>query len=99
MKSIISMKRFIDDGVGLHNMSNRDLALWRKFLTKEVRKFGLNIKESDWNIAETPLDSVNFLDIRFWIDMDGKIQADLYIKPTDSRSYYSSHIFSRIVCT
>ena len=57
MRSIVSMKRFIDDGAGMRNISNRELGLWRKFLTKEL---GLNIKVSDWNIAETQLDSVTF---------------------------------------
>jgi len=48
---------------------------------------------------------VNFLDIQLWIDIDGKIQTDLYIKPTDSRSYLSfeschpNHMFAGIVYT
>ena len=48
---------------------------------------------------------MNFLDILFWIDENGKIQTDLYIKPTDARSYLSfdschpNHIFAGIVYT
>ena len=105
MRNIVSMKRFIDDDAGLHTMSNREFDLWRKYLTNEVRKFGLNIKESDWNIAETPFDAVNFLDIRYWVECQGNIQTDLYIKPTDSRSYLSyeschpNHMFAGIVYT
>ena len=81
MKKIISIKRFIDDGVGMHQMSNREFDVWRRNLAKEVNRYGLNIKDADWNIAESPVDSVNFLDILFWIDENRKIQTDLYIKP------------------
>ena len=104
MKNIVSIKRFIDDGAGMHQMSNREFDVWRRNLAKEVNKYGLNIKDSDWNIAESPVDSVNFLDILFWIE-NGKIQTDLYIKPTDSRSYLSfeschpNHMFAGIVYT
>ena len=105
MRSIVSIRRFIDDGAGIHFMSPREFSLWRKVLTDEVRKYGLNIKESEWNIAEISSDSVNFLDILFWIEENGKIQTDLYIKPTDSRSYLSfeschpNHMFAGIVYT
>ena len=34
MKNIISIKRFIDDGVRMHQMSNREYDVWRKNLTK-----------------------------------------------------------------
>ena len=105
MNNIVSIKRFIDDGVGIHYMSPREFSLWKNFLTDEVRKVGLNIKESDWNIAENSSDHVNFLDIQFWIDREGKIQTDLYVKPTDSRRYLSfeschpNHMFAGIVYT
>ena len=105
MNSIVSIKRFIDDGVGIHNLSSRQFSQWRNSLTEGVRKFGLNIKETDWKIAECSSNPVNFLDILFWIDNDGKIQTDLYVKPTDSRRYLSfeschpNHMFAGIVYT
>ena len=37
MKNIVSIKRFIDDGVGIHYQSSREFSLWRKLLTEEVQ--------------------------------------------------------------
>ena len=74
-------------------------------LTNNKLFIELNIRESDRNIAESPVDSVNCLDIRFWMDENGKIQTDLYIKPTDSRNYlayescHPNHMFAGIVYT
>ena len=105
MEKIISIKRFIDDGTGIHFMSNQEFDVWRTNLKNEVNKSGLNIKDTDWNIAESSSDTVNFLDLLIWIDDNNTIQTDLYIKPTDSRNYLSfeschpNHMFAGIVYT
>ena len=103
MKNVIDIKRYIDDGVGIHRMSSRAFSNWKKMVSSELKKFGLNIKDSDWNVPTEDQVSVNFLDISFWFDDNFTIQTDLYQKPTDSRRYlhYSSchpnYSFSGIV--
>ena len=52
-----------------------------------VKKYGLKIKDSDWNVPSEKHDAVNFLDINFWFDSDLHLQTDLYQKPTDARNY------------
>ena len=105
MRDVIDIKRYIDDGVGIHRMSQRAFINWRKSVSSGLKNFGLTIKESDWVVPTDEQTSINFLDIRFWFDDDFVLQTDLYQKPTDSRSYlhYSSchpnYLFSGIVYT
>ena len=87
MQNIISIKRFIDDGAGLHHMSKRNFLFWKKTVSAKVALFGLKIKETDWSEPENRHDPINFLDIQFLFDVNDSLQTDLYIKPTDSRSY------------
>ena len=60
-------------------------------------------QDIDESIVKDVGEYVPFLDIQFCFNKDGDLQTDLYIKPTDARSYlnYTSahpkHTFSRIV--
>ena len=102
MKNIFNIKRYIDDGVGIHSMTKRSFTSWRKTVSSRIQEFGLRIKDSDWNVPEENSDPVNFLDINFWFD-ENQLQTDLYRKPTDARQFlhYSSchpnNTFSSIV--
>ena len=87
MKGIISIRRYIDDGVGLHVMTRRQFDNWKTTISKRVASFGLKIKDTDWTVPQKHTDMVNFLDINFTFDNDGTLQTDLYRKPTDARCY------------
>ena len=103
MKGIVSMKRYIDDGIGVHILTRRWFNTWKNKVSAKVSEFGLKIKESDWDTPDDKFGSVNFLDIRFWFDRDRKLQTDLYQKPTDARNYldfrscHPSYTFSGVV--
>ena len=62
--------------------------------------FGLFIDECD--IKDNSC-FIPFLDIQFCMDSEGELQTDLYIKPTDSRSYlhfsstHPNHVYTGIV--
>ena len=92
MKDVVSIKRFIDDGIGIHTMTSRQFDLWKRSVSDGVSVFGLKIKDSDWSTPSEKFGMINFLDINFSFDKDNVLQTDLYVKPTDSRSYlnYSS---------
>ena len=75
MKNITDIKRYIDDGVGIHSMTKRSFASWRKTVSSRIQEFGLRIKDSDWNVREDS-EPVNFLDINFWFD-ENQLQTDL----------------------
>ena len=100
MVNIKESKRYIDDGAGFYIGSERSFKLWMKNVNEKLHPFGLSIDE--FIIKEVGV-FVPFLDIQFCFNIDRHLQTDLYIKPTDSRSYlhYSSahphHIFSGIV--
>ena len=90
MKDVLAIKRYIDDGVGVHTMTERSFGIWKNKISAEVYRFGrLTIKESDWSTPEVRWGPVNFLDIKFWFDRDQNLQTDLYKKPTDARHYLS----------
>ena len=104
MRGVIDIKRYIDDGIGVHYMTPRAFKWWKKTVSSKVNHpFGLTIKESDWNSPEIPNGSVNFLDVKFWFDKNNLVQTDLYQKPTDARHYlhfsscHPNHVFSGIV--
>ena len=87
MKDIIGIKRYIDDGVGVHTMSQRRFSGWKKLVSNKVTNYGMKIKATDWNEPADKHHPVNFLDIQFWFDERKSLQTDLYVKPTDSRSF------------
>ena len=93
MKDIVSIKRYIDDGIGIHTMTARQFDVWKLSISAKVLKFGnLKIKESDWSVPPDKFKMINFLDINFSFDETNTLQTDLYRKPTDARSFlnYSS---------
>ena len=69
-------------------------------VNENLNPYGLFIDESE--VKEVG-EFIPFLDIQFCFDTNGQLQTDLYVKPTDARSYlhYSSahprHTFSGIV--
>ena len=87
MKDIIDVKRFIDDGVGLHSMTKRSFSKWKGTVSDRVATYGLTIKESDWSEPDLKYGMINFLDINFSFDKNKDLQTDLYRKPTDARAY------------
>ena len=102
MKNIVALKRFIDDGVGIFLGSLEELKLWQDKVSNDLKLFGLKIKPTDWNTATSDNSKMNFLDISFWFE-NKTLQTDLYVKPTDSRSYlnfrssHPHHTFKGIV--
>ena len=63
MKNIVSMKRFIDDGVGLHCMNQNAFKKWKMEVSKRVSDKGLSIKKTDWSEPKEKHKMINFLDI------------------------------------
>ena len=100
MRNIISSKRYIDDGSGLFRGTKRMFSEWITQVNTEIGTYGLFIDE--YSISP-PGEYVSFLDINFCIDKYGHLQTDLYVKPTDARSYlyfgssHPNHVFSGIV--
>jgi hypothetical protein len=102
MENVYSIKRFIDDGAGIFQGSQRQFQSWKNNLTGALREYHLTIEDSAWQYAENG-DLVHFLDIKFGFDYNGDVITDLYRKETDARSYlhfsscHPNHIFSSIV--
>ena len=100
MNNVKELKRYIDDGGGFYVGSLRSFLMWMKKVNECLRPYGLFIDES---VIKEVGDFIPFLDILFCFDINGDLQTDLYVKPTDSRSYlhFSSahprHTFSGIV--
>ena len=100
MMNIKSTKRYIDDGAGAFMGTSEEFINWITLVNIRLSQFGLVIDE--YTIKQNG-EYVPFLDIQFCFDSDGALQTDLYIKPTDSRSYlnfssaHPNHIFSGIV--
>ena len=73
---------------------------WIAEINTKLLKYGLNIDES--TIA-APSEFVSFLDIQFCFSTDGNLETDLYVKPTDARTYlqygsaHPNHIYSGII--
>ena len=99
------IKRFVDDGVGLFSGSLNEFDSFCNNINIDLQKYGLNIKDDEWKISKEHNDPIHFLDIQIWFDEIGQLQTDLYIKPTDSRTYlnfnsaHPDHIFPGIVYT
>ena len=100
MNNVKEAKRYIDDGGGFYVGSQRSFVVWMNKVNENLSPYGLFIDEAE--IKEVGEYSP-FLDIQFCFDTDGDLQTDLYVKPTDARSYlhFSSahprHTFSGIV--
>ena len=87
MRDVIDIKRFIDDGTGLHIMSGRRFVVWKKQVSDKVAEYGLKIKVTDWMERPEKHGWVNSLDIQYSFDKNKALQTDLFRKPTYSRSY------------
>ena len=100
MKNIGSIKRYIDDGAGTWFGTKEEFHQWITKINEFLKKCGLHIDEY---FFAPPNSFVPFLDIQFCFTPLGKLEIDLYIKPTDSRSYlnfhsaHPNHVFSGIV--
>ena len=100
MSKMPCLKRYIDDGAGFYNGTKRQFGEFINTVNQRIGTVGLNIDEH--NIVD-PSNYVAFLDIQFTFDQEGSLQTDLYVKPTDSRSYlqygstHPNHVFSAIV--
>ena len=90
MKYIVRIKRYIDDGIGIHTMTT--FTVLKTTISKGVLTFGLKIKESDRSEPNENHDMINFLYIEFSFDKQNQLQTGLYKKPTDARCFlnYSS---------
>ena len=100
MKLVKHNKRYIDDGAGFFIGSIRLFNSWINSVNLALSPYGLLIDE--FQIKENG-SFVPFLDIMFCMDSNGSLQTDLYIKPTDSKSYlhfgsaHPNHVYSGIV--
>ena len=100
MKHVKHVKRYIDDGAGFFTGNERQFASWINAVNQALDLDGLCIDE--YNFEELGI-CVPFLDVLFCMDMNGMLFTDLYVKPTDSRSYlhfgsyHPNHVFSGIV--
>ena len=100
MANITALKRYIDDGNGFFSGTQAEFSEWIAEINTKLLKYGLNIDES--TIAE-PSEYGSFLDIQFCFSADGNLETDLYVKPTDARTYlkygsaHPNHIYSGII--
>ena len=100
MRYVNEIKRFIDDGVGFFYGTEEQFNDWLWHVNANIGLHGLIIDESNF---KNPFQFINFLDIQFCFDQTGRLQTDLYIKETDSRSYlnfssaHPNHLFSGTV--
>lgn len=100
MKRVRTVKRYIDDGAGFFNSTERKFNQWICSVNKALQPHGLLIDEYQYKENG---EYVAFLDIKFCFDEEGKLQTDLHVKETDSRSYlhfssaHPNHIYSGIV--
>ena len=76
--------KIMKDGAGLMVGTPEEFAHWLEKVNKNLKPFNLLIDES--SIGQTN-SFISFLDIQFCFDVKGDLQTDLYVKPTDSRSY------------
>ena len=100
MAKIPALKRYIDDGAGFFSGTKRQFAEWINQVNTLLSKHGLVIDEHE---ISDPNTFVAFLDIQFCFNKEGDLETDLYVKPTDSRSYLqygsslANHVYSGIV--
>ena len=74
-QDIVSVKRYIDDGIGIHTMTKRRFDCSKNKISSGVSQYGLKIKESDWLVPSNRDDPINFLDINIWFDKDCALQT------------------------
>ena len=84
MVDILSIRRFIDDGGGLHVGEEVQFYHWLDEVNRVIGLLGLHIDESSYRKNS---EYTNLLDIQYCFDAAGLLQTDLYTKETDSRSY------------
>jgi hypothetical protein len=100
MINIKELMRYIDDGAGFYIGSERSFKIWMNAVNAQLNPYGLYIDES---IIKEVNEFAPFLDIQFCFDFEGHLQTDLYVKPTDARSYlnfnsaHPKHVFPGIV--
>lgn len=100
MDKIVCLKRYIDDGAGFFSGTKRQFSEFIGIVNQLIGKYGLYIDE---HTIVDPHEYVSFLDLQFTFDLDGALQTNLYVKPTDSRSYlqygsaHPNHVFSAVV--
>ena len=97
MANLLSIKRYIDDGGGLHLGIKEQFLSWLAEVNRRIGILGLHIDESNYQENSC---FINLLDIQYCFDTDGELQTDLYTKETDSRSFlnfssaHPNHTFS-----
>ena len=90
-------KRFIDDIIGRWAGTVRQFHLFVHSLNTFAAPYGIQF--GDFQIGR----SVNFLDVKLYLDEDDKIQYRLYKKETDARlylkptSFHPNHVFKSII--
>ena len=100
MQNVKEAMRYIDDGAGFYHGSERSFKTWMNAVNGALQPYGLFIDES---LIKEIDEFAPFLDILFCFDKNGQLQTDLFVKPTDARSYlnissaHPKHIFSGIV--
>ena len=82
MNNVISAKRFVDDGAGLMKSSIENLIRWVENVNFSLALDGLFTDESCVCSTNTFISLI--MDTQSCIDNGEK---DLFVKPTDSRSY------------
>ena len=87
--TIVSIKKYVDDGIGIHTMVRRTFNSWKNKVSLRFIKYGSKIKESEWLEPSEKDEPVNFLDIKIWFDRDHKLLTDLSQKSSESCSYIS----------
>ena len=95
-KYVKMFRRFIDDVFGTWCGTERQFKLFLNDLNTAAAEFG--IKFGSWSIGS----SVDFLDVKLYLDESNNIQYRLFKKPTDARNYLKTksfhppHVFSSI---
>ena len=99
MANIKETRRYIDDGAGFYVRFKRSFKTWMNSVNAALNLYGVYIDESlikDINVYAP------FLDIQFCFLRDGHLETDLFVKPTDARSYLnfkSSHLLRHCILT
>ena len=87
---LITVLRFVDDGVGFWEGSEAGLAQWMTSLNEKANfQFGLSFTFTVFK----PDQFAQFLDINFRFNLGRNFETDIYRKPTDANRYlyYTSH--------
>ena len=95
-KYVKMFKRFIDDVFGTWCGTERLFKLFLDELNIAASEFG--IKFGSWSLGR----SVDFLDVKLYLDESNDIQHRLFKKPTDARNYlktdsfHPAHVFNSV---